>query len=359
MKKIAATLIAVAALVIVPSAVAATGSGTASTPIGAVTVATTDQQAAVGTVALDAPALNADYNILPDGSPAAPINVIDQPTWSNMLCNMVQIIEYPQGGPTVCNQDGTFQPSPDQLALLETDTVACVDVKLVSVSIGSLPSWATAAGFPWACGQYTSSLATGFLADYMSIPTVGSISAWPAQRCSWLQAYDPASGACGGPGSTPGKSSGISQGPPSLDSLVGKIAVFQARVEYCSYLAPAGMDVAANIGANVPFIPIGCGGQTSSTAIGGAARTMASTTESGRAYASNVSVKIRASASDCHVPKVKGLSLKRAERRLLTHNCRARVRYAPGKVSGRVKYQPLPVGTGRPRGYRVKLTVSR
>ena len=365
MKKVTAAFAVIAALALVAAGAARADTGTADTSMGAVALTTNAQQQAIGTVALNAPALNADYNIMPDGTTGAPFNIVDQAAWNNMMCLQIQSIDYPQGGPTVCPQDGTFQPTPSQLAQLEVATVACVGVKLTAVSTGPMPSWA-GPNFPWACGQYTASLASGLIGDYTSMITTGTITAWPGQQCTWFQDYDPTTGNCQGSSqAVSGKGSPVTAQAPNLDVLVGRTAVFQVVTEYCSYLAPAGTDVTKNRSSlgNGTAADIGCAGMSSSATLNGAAqnstRTLTSTGAYGHSYTAKVPLKITAKSIDCHVPRLKGRMLRRAKLLLKRAHCKASVRYVRGRASGRVKYQPLPAGTGRPRGYRVRLAVVR
>jgi hypothetical protein len=163
---------------------------------------------------------------------------------------------------------------------------------------------------------------------------------------------------------------------PNLDALVGTVATFNVSTNWCSLLAVPNYNPAQdgyNLGpyygsTNTPDPYVGVGlfctydqtnVSTSSYSTASSDRALAST----NSFVTHTHVKVHVGASffDCHVPKVKGVTLRKAKARLGSHHCGSPyVRYIKGKGNATgVRYQPLPVGTGRPKGYRVSLAVAR
>lgn len=149
---------------------------------------------------------------------------------------------------------------------------------------------------------------------------------------------------------------------PNFDPYVGQTLAFDVLTNWCSYVAATGIDIVAslpnvNVASNGPF-GIGCQNTDPTFTLGAAARSLATasaTTQSEVAFKTTV----QPSPYDCHVPYVKGLKLRKAKARLHKANCRARVRYVKGERANRVRYQPIKVGTGKPRHFRVTLAVAR
>ncbi|HEU5214678.1 MAG TPA: hypothetical protein VFU30_03985 [Gaiellaceae bacterium] len=260
---------------------------------------------------------------------------------------------------------------------LEIYTVACwgLSVDVIGPSQHSY----------WKCGVYHSNQ-FGPSASENEVAAqfaVGSLGTAGYQQCSWLGPYDPSEGVCSSPtdGSAygPGNASPTESGNlmPDLDPYVGKTINFFVGENWCSFIAPPNYDVVTNDGwdsslttpsatANTTlWAPtIGCYGNSNTIPISlastNAARMLASTsTNPAPPVIEKVTLSVQAGATDCHVPYVKGLKLRKAKARLHKANCGASVRYVKGAHAGRVRYQPLRVGLGKPRGFPVKLAVVR
>lgn len=244
--------------------------------------------------------------------------------------------------------EGTFYVAPGPTSgPLELYTIACWDPMFDVIG----PSAA------WECGYFHSN-PFGPNASENSVAAqfaVGSIGTTNYNLCSWLLPWD--GNVCGAydSASVAGINSPAQSGNliPNLDQYVGKTVNLYADENWCSALAPPNYDAIHNW-QNLELT--GCYGNGSTVGIGLSARTLAAS--DGPPVVQKVTLAVQAGPNDCHVPKVKGLTLRKAKLRLFAHHCRASVRYVKGRVAGRVRYQPLAVGTGRPRGFRVKLVVA-
>lgn len=226
---------------------------------------------------------------------------------------------------------------------LDVFTVACWQVDKIVSGSGSVPLGFTSP--PWKCGgPYPSGPAVD-LPTTLAQTASGTINSSNLQACSWL------STTCTGVDSPqiPGNI------VPNLDAFVGQTLTFNIETNWCSYIAPPGYDVLHNLGPSLPLL--GCANETYGVSFGTAARQLSA---AGNPLKAQVRVKVQASSYDCRVPKVKGLTLTKARHRLRAAHCAVGlVSRVKGKVSGRVRYQPLKVGTGRPRGFPVTLAVVR
>lgn len=236
--------------------------------------------------------------------------------------------------------------------LLEVYTIACWDPMFDVVG----PS------FSWECAQYHSNPFNSNASENAVAAqfVIGSLGTTGFDQCSWLTPYDLTNLTCDGNSAntiTPGNASPAQSGSlmPNLDPYVGKTINLFAAENWCSALAPPGYDLASNWTTTQSYIH--CYGSSDTAGIGLMARSTASVDAT--PVVEKVKLAIQAGPNDCHVPKVKGLTLRKAKVRLHRANCRAAVRYVKGARAGRVRYQPLKVGTGRPRGYKVKLAVVR
>jgi hypothetical protein len=223
----------------------------------------------------------------------------------------------------------------------------------------------------WKCGTSDTGPATTYDAAEATLAS-GVLGTTGLQTCSWLTAYDITNGGCTADTGTQYEDGVYSPAVPdyalpSLDAYVGQTVVFDVVTNWCSYIAPpAPFDPRANIGYGPNDVTtggmpsLGCSSQEFGNVVLGAARMTAST--AGNPQEAKVPVKIQAGPGDCHVPFVKGLKLHKAKHRLLAHHCGVgHIHYAkaPTAGKGRVRYQPLTVGRGLPKGYRVSLTVGR
>ena len=216
----------------------------------------------------------------------------------------------------------------------------------------------------WKCNSFTSPTFNPSIseADAQAMMVLGSIGTSGYNDCSWLAESD----AC----STVGvKSTYHGQNlVPNLDSFVGQAITFNANENWCTFLAKPAYDVLDNMYGPTdvqgqPFNPIGCYGSSDSSSMN-----TLSTNSSIRLLAASgptpivasTTFKVQAGPRDCHIPLVKGRTLSGARRVLRAAHCRVgHVRYIRGTRAGRVRYQPLKVGTGKPRGFKVKLSVVR
>lgn len=238
-------------------------------------------------------------------------------------------------------------------------TVFCWKVQIASANLHAVIN----NDADWKCGVMSTVSAPLLVTDLPSTPVTGALGTSAPNTCSWILPYDPTTGACGGMDWTaaPGMGNTSPTGPdimPNFDAYVGQSLAFDVLTNWCSYLAPSGIAAStftANLSQYVPW-ELGCGNTDPTFTLGASMRTLAAAAPTKETA---FKVKVQASPYDCHVPKVKGLTLRKAKARLHKANCGAAVRYVKGARAGRVKYQPLKVGTGRPRGYKVKLAVVR
>ena len=326
MKKFALlAAILLASLLCIPVAGAATGTATAST--------------SMGTFSLNV-AGGSNFAVNTHAVAMAGANPMSQSTFEGEVCSAANVFL----GDTTCN--GVDPIPADEQAKLDIYVDACYYLAFVSAT----PTVQFTDDPGWSCGQVdTGPLASQNVIDVPAHPVVTNLAAWPLDGCSMLTIGN---GVC-----IPGDPSGLLP-TPNLDNLVGAQVVFYIETNWCDFIAPAGYlgaPDATGVG------PLGCANQ--SATLGAASQTAASTDTSRTLAATNpfstqVSVKVQASPFDCHIPRVKGLTLRRAKARLLSHNCRlGRIRRVSGERVGRIKYQPLRVGVGRPRGFKVKLAV--
>lgn len=215
-------------------------------------------------------------------------------------------------------------------------TIACwnLQVKVGQNSV-NIPGWVCS-------NPIDSGLAPASPSDVPNINIVGAIGASNPQACEPMENC----------GSNPIVAASLI---PNLDAFVGQGITFDVTTNWCSYLGPANSNLSV-FGST----PIGCAMQDpvyTLASTSGSVRTLASASPS--SLRTVLHAKVGASSYDCHVPYVKGLKLRKAKTRLHKANCGASVRYVKGTRAGRVRYQPLAVGTGKPRGFKVKLAVVR
>jgi hypothetical protein len=226
--------------------------------------------------------------------------------------------------------------TPTDAAKLHVYTIPCVQITFLSASL--VTDYVDEPG--WACGKpVDSGAATPNLSDVVAMPVSEDFGLWPLSNCSTL-----------------GGVSCPALPIPNLDALVGTTATFLIITNWCSFLALPGDTQSAPPNGVGDIACVVNTDTTTTTAAASSAgdRTLAATNP----LQTKVKVQVKASAYDCHVPKVKGLTLRKANARLLSHHCgRPFVSYS--KSGHGVRYQPLPVGAGRPKGYRVNLVVAR
>lgn len=212
----------------------------------------------------------------------------------------------------------------------------------------------------WKCGL-TSVIPNAYYLTFSQLSTLSTTATLDALNptaCQWFQ--DPQtceSLGAGMPGGGPPVEANMM---PNFDPYVSQSLAFDVLTNWCSYLAPAGYDIVGNLGDamnNIGAKVMGCAADDPTFTINGTMRTLASADTKSRAV--SFDAKVQAGPTDCHVPKVKGLTLRKAKARLHRANCGASVRYVKGTRAGRVRYQPIKVGTGEPRWYKVRLAVVR
>lgn len=253
---------------------------------------------------------------------------------------------------------------------LDVYTIACWQFEVTSsfTPVQPFDEWY------WKCASTDSGPATDLNSALAGTGT-GTIGTSNLQ-CSWLGAYDPVA-----PAGTPDECASLTVDynsikpgvyspvvpvdmmPSNLDPDVGSTVTFNILTNWCSYIAPAGWDIATHNGYDYYDSTasglLGCANQEYPLGVGvsGSIRTLASTSNPRQRV---LKLHIGASSYDCHVPRVKGLTLRKARRVLRAHHCSVgSVYHVKGKHPGRVRYQPLKVGTGRPKGYGVTLSVTR
>lgn len=250
-------------------------------------------------------------------------------------------------------------------------------------TVGTMTSSISTDLIHWICASADSGPATT-LASTLAQTATGTLGTTNAQ-CSWLGAYDPVVPAASNSecDSLTADYNSIKPGVysptvstdmmPDLDPYVGQTVNFQIITNWCSYIAPPGFNVAEHNGYdyydNTVSNNTGCADQEYATGValtsfGGSSRTLASA-KSGNPLIHVIKLHVAASAYDCHVPRVKGLTLLKARARLHRAHCSiGYIYHAQRKHHSKSKlvhvlYQPLKVGTGRPKGYGVTLTVGR
>lgn len=214
-------------------------------------------------------------------------------------------------------------------------------------------------GAHWDCALADSGPATTLDAALAQRATT-TINTTTQQVCPWIAPYDATTGQCDNiPGNavSGGVDSPAAPGNmiPNLDAWVGKTVTFDVWTNWASFIAPPGFDVLHHIGMGWPIMPmLGMANQEYALSVGIGADRMLSAAGSSPLQ-SVVKMKVGASSFDCHVPRVKGLTVRRARQVLRAAHCGVARVYRTSRRATRVRYQPLKVGTGRPRGYRVTL----
>lgn len=313
-----------ASFVGVKGSAAASGIGQGTTPLGSITINAANPAASVFNVGTTPAAMVADGNVgfVP----------LSQATYFDDLCGAYR---------TYSNQPYFDCNSPTNwYAGLDIYTSACANVAFQSSNPGV--SFQDDPG--WTCSYIDSGSVTSTQVSDLALKGVsGSMPVWPAQTCSSLWANGPLGGCI--PATLP---------TPALSALAGTVATFDVFSNWCSFIAPPSYALAnftgfGSLGCETNDTPVSL---TSSTS--GSIRMLAASDP----YSTKVKVAIT-SPSDCRVPKVKGLTLRKAKARLHRSHCGVSVRYVKGTRAGRVRYQSLKIGMDRPRGWRIKLAVVR
>jgi len=301
-----------AGFVVAPVAVGATGKASSSTPMG-----TANINVAGGT------------NF---GVAAHPVIFASQRSQQDVWDDAIQ------------TGHATWPSSP-----LDVYTIGCWRFSVDPIGV-RIPDWY------WKCQTVDSGPATD-LNSALAQTGTGTIGTSGLQ-CSWLFAYDPVapvdspdecnSSAADYSSIEPGVFSPVVSGDmmPNLDPYVGRSVTFNITTNWCSYIAPPGYDVAAHNGFDQSDLK--------------SAYLLGCASAAGDALDLAIELRVGASSYDCHVPRLKGVTLHKAKLALRSHHCSVgHITRVKGRIAGRVKFQPLPVGTGRPKGYRVDLTVTR
>lgn len=334
----------VASFVGVKGSAAATGTGSGQTAMGSITINTAVPTASTFDVGTS-PATTSGAS---DSSGVIPM---PQDFYLNDLCSAYMTYFNPYPPYPDCGSNfpsGNPPPPAGWYSKLDIYTTPCVAVQFEFAT----PAVSNFTDYPgWSCG-YTNSgpVPSTNVTDVATKSVDATLGIWPLQNCQTMMGPGPWAEAC---------ITGTTQQTfpvPNLDALVGSVATFDVLTNWCSFIAPPGFALAQYNGLG----GLGCANDqnsvTTTSSTSGSIRTLASSNP----FATKVQVSVRASASDCHVPKVKGVTLRTAKARLRRAHCGSpHVRYVKGKHLGRVRYQPLKVGTGRPNGYRVSLTVDR
>lgn len=318
-------------------------------------------------IALTALAVAVGLGFSPPASAATGTVSVPMPGVGAINVNMAGGSTFTVNTPPNTNESGTPMPADywhDIITLYSVPnpqiyTVFCWKVWIASVQLQQQINNSA----DWKCGVMSVVPAPTLITDIPKLSVTGTLDTDTPNSCSWVLPYDPVTGDCGGNWTDPDMGNASPTGPdmmPNFDPYVGQTLSLDVLTNWCSYAAPAGTDIMAALPMDNqgPVRSMGCETTNPTFTLNGSMRTLASaaSTQNEVAFKANV----QASAWDCHVPWVKGLTLRKAKARLRAANCGVgHVRYVRGKHVGRVRYQPLKVGKGRPKGYKVRLAVAR
>lgn len=341
-KYIALLAILVAGLLCVPVASAGTGIGTGQTALGTITMNVGNPSASSFAVATN-PSI---YNQADGGN-------MSQDTYLQDLCSAYITYYNPNPPYPKCgNNEGTTQLPSDWYTKLDFYTMPCI---YVNYDAGASANANAPAGIPaftdspgWQCGYLDSgSLPSSNVTDVALNNVTGTLGVWPLQNCENMMGLVQPLCASSSPLPT--------LPVPNLDLLVGSVAIFDVFSNWCSFVAPPGFALASFNGLG----GLGCASNQDNVTLSATAMTNSSIRflTSSDPLKTKVRVTVKASPYDCHIPNVKGLTLRKAEHKLRFHHCRAAIKRVKGKP-GIVLRQPKSRGVA-PRGHRVRIVVGK